>query len=146
MFDIRLIRENPDAFDAGMARRGLPPSAAELIALDEVRRAAHTEAQEIQTRRNALSKEIGAAKAKGEDASELLARVSADKAAEGAAEAAARQRSPGRIRTQNGPSLRRVTWTGIRGRGGGRSCWPLLPTFLMWTVMGAVSSIGLAAT
>jgi seryl-tRNA synthetase len=91
MFDIRWIRENPDAFDAGMGRRGLPPSAAALIALDEVRRAAQTEAQEIQTRRNALSKEIGAAKAKGEDASELLARVSADKAAEGAAEAAARQ-------------------------------------------------------
>ena len=91
MFDIRWIRENSDAFDTGMGRRGLPPSAAELIALDEVRRAAQTEAQEIQTRRNALSKEIGAAKAKGDDASELLARVSADKAAEGAAEAAARR-------------------------------------------------------
>ena len=93
MFDIRWIRENPDAFDAGMARRGLVPLAAELVALDEVRRTAQTEAQEIQTRRNALSKEIGVAKAKGEDASELLARVSADKVAEGEAEAAAREAS-----------------------------------------------------
>jgi seryl-tRNA synthetase len=90
MFDIRWIRENPDDFDAGLARRGLPPAAAELVALDETKRAAQTNAQEIQARRNAMSKQIGAAKAKGEDASDLLAQVSADKAAEADAEAAAR--------------------------------------------------------
>ena len=42
MHDIRFIRENRDAFDAGLARRGLPPQAEELIALDEARRAAVT--------------------------------------------------------------------------------------------------------
>ncbi len=62
MHDIRAIRENPEAFDAGLARRGLEPQAAELIALDEKRRALITELQAGQTRRNEASKEIGVAK------------------------------------------------------------------------------------
>ncbi|AOL95707.1 serine--tRNA ligase [Porphyrobacter sp. LM 6] len=66
MHDIRLIRDNPEAFDAGLARRGLAPLAAELIALDEERRAAVTEVQVAQSRRNEASKLIGAAIAKGD--------------------------------------------------------------------------------
>lgn len=66
MHDIRLIRENPEAFDAGLARRGLPAQAASLIALDEERRAAVTEVQVAQSRRNEASKLIGAAMAKGD--------------------------------------------------------------------------------
>ncbi len=91
MFDIKWIRENPDAFDAGLARRGLPPAAEGLIALDKKRRTAETRAQEIQTERNALSKQIGIAKSKGEDASAILAKVSQSKDAQAAAEAEAKE-------------------------------------------------------
>ena len=87
MFDIRWIRENPDAFDQGMARRGLDPQAQALIALDASRREATGLAQEIQTRRNALSKQIGALKSKGEDASDIIAQVAKDKDALAKAEA-----------------------------------------------------------
>lgn len=86
MFDIKWIRENPDAFDAGMARRKLPPQAAELIALDAKRRDAQTKAQELQTERNALSKQIGALKSKGEDATDVIAQVSKSKEAQSFAE------------------------------------------------------------
>lgn len=68
MHDIRLIRENPEAFDAGLARRGLGPEAARLIALDEARREAVTAAQQAQSRRNEASKAIGAAMAAGDTA------------------------------------------------------------------------------
>jgi seryl-tRNA synthetase len=79
MHDIRLIREDPAAFDAGLARRGLEPLAARLIALDEQRRAAVTEVQVAQSRRNEASKLIGAAMAKGdrEGAEALKAEVAA---------------------------------------------------------------------
>ena len=89
MFDIRWIRDNPDAFDAGMARRGLPPQSPALLALDAKRRDAQTRAQEMQTERNALSKQIGQLKSKGEDASDIMARVSESKDAQAAAEAEA---------------------------------------------------------
>ncbi|WP_264392637.1 serine--tRNA ligase [Porphyrobacter sp. ULC335] len=73
MHDIRFIRENPEAFDAGLARRGLAPLAAGLIALDEERRAVTTQVQIAQSRRNEASKLIGAAMAKGDkDAAEAL--------------------------------------------------------------------------
>jgi seryl-tRNA synthetase len=73
MHDIRLIRDNPQAFDAGLARRGLEPLAAGLIALDEDRRAATTAVQVAQSRRNEASKLIGAAMAKGDkDAAEAI--------------------------------------------------------------------------
>jgi seryl-tRNA synthetase len=71
MHDIRRIREAPEAFDAMLARRGLAPLAAEILALDKRRRAAQTAFQEMQARRNALSKRIGAARGKGEDAAAL---------------------------------------------------------------------------
>ncbi len=64
MFDIKWIRDNPAAFDAGLAKRGLEPLSAELIALDEARRANVGKLQEAQARRNAASKEIGKAKAR----------------------------------------------------------------------------------
>jgi seryl-tRNA synthetase len=67
MHDIRFIRDNPDAFDAGMARRGLGPQAARLIELDAARRDAVARLQEIETERNAKSKLIGQAKAKGDE-------------------------------------------------------------------------------
>ena len=62
MHDIRFIRENPDAFDAGLTRRGLPPEAKRLIALDETRREKILALETAQARRNAASKEIGEAK------------------------------------------------------------------------------------
>ncbi len=64
MHDIKAIRDNPQAFDAGLARRGLSPLAESLIALDEKRRAAILDLQRAQERRNAASKEIGAAMAR----------------------------------------------------------------------------------
>ena len=90
MFDIKWIRENAEAFDAGLRRRGRDPAAAEVIALDAARREAQTLAQDVQARRNKLAKEIGAAKAKGEDATALIAEVSRSKADEAAAAEKAR--------------------------------------------------------
>ena len=82
MHDIRAIRDNPQAFDAGLARRGLPPRADGLIALDEKRRAAILDLQRAQERRNAASKEIGAAMARKDTqaAEDLKAEVAGLKA------------------------------------------------------------------
>ena len=91
MFDLRWIRENQDDFDAGLERRGLKPMAAEIAALDGARRAAQTELQEAQTRRNDASKEIGAIKGKGGDAEALMAEVAALKQRLPALEAAERE-------------------------------------------------------
>jgi seryl-tRNA synthetase len=81
MHDIRFIRENAAAFDAGLARRGLAPRSAEILALDEKARALTTRLQELQTKRNAASKAIGAAKAKKDEAEahRLMAEVEAVK-------------------------------------------------------------------
>jgi seryl-tRNA synthetase len=68
MHDIRLIRENPQAFDAGLARRGLVAASAELLVLDSERRAVATQAQEAQGRRNEASKAIGKAMGAGDTA------------------------------------------------------------------------------
>ena len=76
MFDVRWIRDHPEAFDAGLARRGLAPLSGEIAALDAKRRAAQTELQQLQTRRNEASKQIGVAKKNGEDAAPLIAEVS----------------------------------------------------------------------
>jgi seryl-tRNA synthetase len=75
MFDVKAIRDDPSAFDAGMARRGLGPQAQAILAIDQERRRAVAETQALQERRNAASKRIGAAKAKGEDAATLVAEV-----------------------------------------------------------------------
>jgi seryl-tRNA synthetase len=66
MHDIRFIREHPDAFDRGLARRGLAPEATRLIELDEKRRAAIQSAETALARRNALSKEINVARKQDE--------------------------------------------------------------------------------
>ncbi|MDP9837936.1 seryl-tRNA synthetase [Neorhizobium huautlense] len=63
MLDIKWIRENPQALDAALAKRGAEPQAASLVALDEKRRAVIARLQDMQSRRNAASKEIGAAMA-----------------------------------------------------------------------------------
>ncbi len=75
MFDIRWIREEPEAFDAAMQRRGLAPLSQEVLALDAKRRQAQTDLQTMQTRRNEASKAIGEAKRKGGDAGALMAEV-----------------------------------------------------------------------
>ncbi len=75
MHDIRFIRDNPTAFDAALARRGLESSAATILDIDAQRRALQAQLQEMQSRRNSASKEIGARKAKGEDADALIAEV-----------------------------------------------------------------------
>ena len=73
MHDIRLIRENPAAFDAALARRGVEPAAASILALDARRREIATRMQEVQARRNEASKAIGAAMGKGDkDMAEAL--------------------------------------------------------------------------
>jgi len=79
MFDLKWIRENSEAFDNGLARRGLAPQSPEVLALDKKWREAQTEAERLQAERNRFSKEIGAAKAKGQDVSEILAQVAASK-------------------------------------------------------------------
>ena len=66
MHDIKFIRENPEVFDAGLARRGLEPQAAAILSLDAARRAVATRMQEAQNRRNEASKLIGAAMGKGD--------------------------------------------------------------------------------
>jgi seryl-tRNA synthetase len=77
MHDIRSIRDDPEAFDRSLARRGLSPASAELLQIDERRRALITEAQTAQARRNEASKAIGAAKGRREDPTELMAEVAA---------------------------------------------------------------------
>ena len=79
MHDIRFIRENPDVFDAAMKKRGRGPEASRLLALDTARREATARLQEIETERNAKSKLIGQAKARGDDAlfNQLRAEVDA---------------------------------------------------------------------
>ena len=75
MHDIRWIRENPEEFDRGLTRRGLPRQSSEVLALDKEWRGLQTAAEEAQAVRNRLSREIGIAKARGESAGELLARI-----------------------------------------------------------------------
>ncbi len=62
MHDIKSIRDNPDAFDAALKRRGLTPLSSALLAIDEARRTGIVSAEQAQARRNAASKEIGEAK------------------------------------------------------------------------------------
>lgn len=68
MHDIRAIRENPAAFDAALALRGLSPVSSDILAIDTARRDAITQAETAQADRNAASKEVGKAKASGDEA------------------------------------------------------------------------------
>ena len=75
MHDIRFIRDNPDNFDAALARRRLDPLASVILDIDSRRRTLQVEIQDLQSRRNQASKEIGMRKGKGEDADDLIAEV-----------------------------------------------------------------------
>ncbi len=79
MHDIRSIRDNPEAFDAALARRGLAPESKRLIGLDEERRKNILELETAQARRNVASKEIGEAKKNKDEekAKRLMAEVAA---------------------------------------------------------------------
>ena len=77
MHDIRFIREDPAAFDAGLKKRHLAPLSAELLEIDTRRRAAISDSEGAQARRKALSRQIGVAKSKGEPAEALMAEVAA---------------------------------------------------------------------
>ena len=68
MHDIRLIRDDPAAFDAALARRKAEPLSASLLALDEKRRGLVTESEQLLAERNAASKQVGKAKASGDEA------------------------------------------------------------------------------
>jgi len=83
MHDIRAIRETPDAFDAALSRRGLAPLSAAVLEIDAARRAAIAQAETEKAAQNAASKQVGAAKAKGDDAEfERLRALVAEKKAE----------------------------------------------------------------
>lgn len=93
MLDIKWIRENPEALDAALAKRGAEPLSASLIALDQKRRAVAQSMQDMQSRRNSASKEIGAAMAQknSELAEKLKAEVASLKDTLPAAEEEERQ-------------------------------------------------------
>ncbi len=93
MLDIKWIRENPEALDAALAKRGAEPLAENLIAIDEKRRSAIQSVQDMLSRRNAASKEIGAAMAQknNELAEKLKAEVADLKSLLPAAEEGERQ-------------------------------------------------------
>jgi seryl-tRNA synthetase len=95
MYDIKWIRENPQAFDRGLKRRGLEPLSDKLLKLDETRRALIMKLEQAQARRNAASKEIGQAKAKKDEATAqtLMAEVAELKTSIPAMEAEERQAS-----------------------------------------------------
>ena len=83
MFDLRWIRDNPDAFDRGLARRGAASASVRILELDAQGRAVQTELQALQSRRNAASKDIGKAMTDGraDEAAALKAEVAAIKSA-----------------------------------------------------------------
>jgi seryl-tRNA synthetase len=79
MHDLKFIRDESEAFDRGLARRGRVPCAAGIVALDTARRSAQTALQELQSRRNDASRRIGQARSRGDSADALMAEVAAAK-------------------------------------------------------------------
>ena len=77
MYDIKWIRENPELFDKGLERRGIQPRSAEILELDKKYRAAQTDLQEMQSRRNDLSRQVAEVKKSGGDADVLMHEVGA---------------------------------------------------------------------
>src|SRR5258705_3125724 len=75
MLDINLLRHDLPKIAAALALRGVTLDAARFESLEAERKAIQTQTQALQAKRNALSKEIGAAKSKGEDAATLMAEV-----------------------------------------------------------------------
>jgi seryl-tRNA synthetase len=92
MFDLKWIRDNPEAYDRGLGRRGLPPASPTILALDRQWREAQTGAEQLQAERNRLSREIGLAKAQGRDASEIMRKVAQSKEQQATLEAEAAER------------------------------------------------------
>jgi seryl-tRNA synthetase len=92
MFDLKWIREQPEAFDRGLARRGLPAQSPEVLRLDRAWREIQADAERVQAERNRLSKEIGSAKAKGQDVTAILSEVAASKDRQATLEAEAAER------------------------------------------------------
>ncbi len=90
MLDIAWIRDNPDALDEALRKRGAEPAAGRIVGLDQRVRAAKTRFQETQAKRNEASRRIGQAKAKGDDAGPILAEVATYKDQAQAAEEAER--------------------------------------------------------
>jgi seryl-tRNA synthetase len=77
VLDLKWLRDQPDAFDRALARRGMAPAAAALLEQDAAIRALQTELQERQARRNALSREVGRLRARGGDGDAVIAEVAA---------------------------------------------------------------------
>ncbi len=75
MIDLRWVREDPEAFDRALARRGQPPAADRILALDRERRAVETRLQELQAERNRISREIGERRRRGEPVDGLMEQV-----------------------------------------------------------------------
>jgi seryl-tRNA synthetase len=73
MHDIKFIRNNPEAFDAGLIRRGLAPLSGEILKLDEEKRKSQTTLQELLAKRNGFAKTIGEAKRTGADTTAIMA-------------------------------------------------------------------------
>ncbi len=86
MHDIRAIRDNPEAFDAALARRGEAAMSQAVLSLDAARRAKIAAAETAKAEQNQASKEVGAAKGRGDEAEfERLRTLVSDKKAEVAA-------------------------------------------------------------
>lgn len=79
MLDIQFIRDNPEQFDQAMGRRKLGALSAEILTIDQKWRAKQTSLQELQSQRNALSKQVGEVKRTGGNADEIMAQVAAIK-------------------------------------------------------------------
>lgn len=79
MFDLKDIRNNPEHYDAGWARRGLGAQTPEILMLDEKRRSVQTELQELQNARKVKSGEVGKIKSQGGNADEIMAEVASIK-------------------------------------------------------------------
>ena len=77
MHDLRALRADPQAFDAALVRRGLPPQSAQILAIDTDRRAALSAMQEKQARRNALAKLAGEGRRTGTDTALIEAEATA---------------------------------------------------------------------
>ncbi|MCC6467531.1 MAG: serine--tRNA ligase [Alphaproteobacteria bacterium] len=73
MHDLKAVRDDPQSFDRSLTRRGLAPQAQSILDLDHKHRALIQRLQELQTRRNDVSKQIGQRKSKGENADDLIA-------------------------------------------------------------------------
>ncbi len=91
MHDLKLIREMPDAFDAGLLRRRVTPQSAKVLELDAARRKVQTELQDMLQRRNEASRAVGEKKRKGGNADDLIKEVQALKDRIGEAEARERE-------------------------------------------------------